>query len=341
MTKRVWVWWGVCLCACSSGSGARDASAVPDDAAVDIPLVDPDYGRELPRDPGGRDDEALADQAPGDVGDPGETGPDLPGPDLVDVPCVPDCRNRVCGSDGCGDVCGYCLQGYLCTVEGTCELFCRTDCAGKACGADGCGGECPPGCAENEECGPFFTCVLKSCVPKCQGKVCGPDGCGSLCGQCDEGFLCTPEGQCTEDRNCYDVTATGRCVGNERQWCEGGILQKEYCDPQTGVVCGYDSVGKKFLCRPPEVCQPQCTGKECGRDGCGGTCGDCPGGQVCSTGGQCGESCGDVTEAGICADAYQLVFCHQGILVRYDCFSLVPPKRCGWNPEQQMYDCYL
>ena len=36
---------------------------------------------------------------------------------------------------------------------------------------------------------------------------------------------------------------------------------------------------------PPPTCTPNCTGKTCGDDGCGGTCGNCPGAQdVCQNG---------------------------------------------------------
>jgi hypothetical protein len=42
------------------------------------------------------------------------------------------------------------------------------------------------------------------------------------------------------------------------------------------------------------VCVPNCTGKTCGDDGCGGSCGSCGAGQTCSPGGTCtgGGSCG-------------------------------------------------
>lgn len=36
------------------------------------------------------------------------------------------------------------------------------------------------------------------------------------------------------------------------------------------------------------ACTPQCAGKQCGSDGCGGTCGTCPSGQACSASSQCG-----------------------------------------------------
>lgn len=42
----------------------------------------------------------------------------------------------------------------------------------------------------------------------------------------------------------------------------------------------------------PDVCVPQCTGKECGDDGCGGTCGICPfAAPVCSDQGLCQLDC--------------------------------------------------
>ena len=55
-----------------------------------------------------------------------------------------------------------------------------------------------------------------------------------------------------------------------------------------------------------DACTPACEGKMCGKDGCGGDCGECPGGQTCS-GGQClcvpdcqDKSCGDDGCGGSC-----------------------------------------
>jgi formylglycine-generating enzyme len=45
-----------------------------------------------------------------------------------------------------------------------------------------------------------------------------------------------------------------------------------------------DSVG--IRCVTP-VCTPQCTGKQCGSDGCGGTCGECTGNEECNPSGIC------------------------------------------------------
>jgi hypothetical protein len=57
------------------------------------------------------------------------------------------------------------------------------------------------------------------------------------------------------------------------------------------------------------VCQPQCSGRTCGSDGCGGSCGECSGELVCTAGkcqcpageGACGAGCCGTCQA--CDDA--------------------------------------
>ncbi|MBM4353208.1 MAG: hypothetical protein FJ109_05325 [Deltaproteobacteria bacterium] len=71
-----------------------------------------------------------------------------------------------------------------------------------------------------------------------------------------------------------------------------------------------DTAGGEAPC-----CVPQCEGKECGDDGCGGECGDCGKNQVCAPTGQCecqfhqcGETCCDKDytscDDGGCCDPY-------------------------------------
>ncbi|MCX6749917.1 MAG: hypothetical protein NTZ83_00500, partial [Candidatus Pacearchaeota archaeon] len=38
-------------------------------------------------------------------------------------------------------------------------------------------------------------------------------------------------------------------------------------------------------------CTPNCAGKQCGNNGCGGSCGTCPTGQICSGAGVCSTTC--------------------------------------------------
>jgi len=74
--------------------------------------------------------------------------------------CVPDCAGKSCGLDGCGSVCGECLIGTQCTLEGFCEYVCTPNCAvtGNACGDDGCGGSCG-------YCGGLSECKNGQCAP--------------------------------------------------------------------------------------------------------------------------------------------------------------------------------
>lgn len=60
------------------------------------------------------------------------------------------------------------------------------------------------------------------------------------------------------------------------------------------------------------MCQPQCSGRECGSNGCSGSCGTCPANNTCTAAGQCqcqrscdGTSCGANSDGcgGVCACA--------------------------------------
>lgn len=94
--------------------------------------------------------------------------------------CLPDCENKICGSDGCGGSCGNCEQNFVCLSSGgycACETFwcstnccnpdqvchsqkcCTPDCDQKQCGYDGCGGLCPSNCVGQTRCGSEYDCI--------------------------------------------------------------------------------------------------------------------------------------------------------------------------------------
>jgi hypothetical protein len=52
--------------------------------------------------------------------------------------------------------------------------------------------------------------------------------------------------------------------------------------------CAFGEMCIEGQCVPN--CTPDCAGKSCGSDGCGGVCGICPDGHHCN-GGECSESC--------------------------------------------------
>jgi hypothetical protein len=89
----------------------------------------------------------------------------------------------------------------------------------------------------------------KSCTPDCTNKNCGSDGCGGSCGSCVDNQICK-DGVC-------------KCL-------------YEVCN---SVCCGFEEV-----CFQNKCCLPDCGGKECGFDGCGGSCGNCQNGERCEGG---------------------------------------------------------
>ncbi len=71
----------------------------------------------------------------------------------------------------------------------------------------------------------------------------------------------------------------------------------DICNGQQGSIAGYtvqqEWSNKSGACivTGGTTCTPQCTGKQCGPDGCSGSCGTCPTGQACDANGQCQQGC--------------------------------------------------
>ncbi|MBI5527576.1 MAG: hypothetical protein HY897_14690 [Deltaproteobacteria bacterium] len=66
----------------------------------------------------------------------------------------------------------------------------------------------------------------------------------------------------------------------------GGAIHTYPEDGSYGIGCGADWESTRPQTGPGCNCTPSCTGKQCGPDGCGGSCGDCQGG-TCNAQGQC------------------------------------------------------
>lgn len=183
--------------------------------------------------------------------------------------CVPDCAGKQCGDNGCGSPCGICKLGGVCNEElGICEVGCVPDCKNKICGDDGCGGSC------GDCLGPKGTvCVNGLCVcspVSCTGRECGDDGCGGSCGTCQAGYSCNLLTYQCEYTGCDPV-----CEYMPDYCGDDGCGSKCVCPPS--FVCDVDSQ----TCIPEESCVPYCTGRYCGPDTCGGSCGACIYPSVC------------------------------------------------------------
>jgi hypothetical protein len=259
--------------------------------------------------------------------------PDICAPGVCDglgvCSCVPDCTERVCGSDGCFGTCGDCGAGAVCTPAGQCVAGdscvgrCGTSDAAAGCQCDGgcyargdcCADLCDPGVCDLD-----FVCT---CAPDCTERACGSDGCFGTCGECGAGDVCSPAAQCVSGSSClgrcdsYDVSAACQCDG-------GCIAAGDCC----ADVCDAGVCDTASIC----TCVPDCTERVCGFDGCFGECGSCDPGDVCSGAGQClsGTSC-----VGRC-DTYDVnapCQCDAECLGAGDCcLDLCDPGVCDVSP---------
>ena len=255
--------------------------AQPDVVATDVgpadltlpEMVAPDIGpADLAQPDVVAPDAGLADLAQPDVVATDVGFADLPLPDIAaDAPCAPACADdKECGDDGCGGACGECDDADACTsdscAEGTCVYTPVSSDDQNACTGD----SCDPLSGEIAhvaiECGDSNECTEDSCDPV--------TGCQNVALECDDSNECT-EDSCDPLAGCLNVAL--EC--NDANPCTD-----DSCDPLTGCINlilqdGTPCLGGELnACLAGAcVCLPACEGKECGPDGCGGSCGECNG----------------------------------------------------------------
>jgi hypothetical protein len=236
----------------------------------------------------------------------------VPGPAL-DCDDGNPCTNDWCNpAEGCahGNASGQCSDGNTCTDGDTCvnglctpgpALDCDDDnvCTTDSClPASGCKHVNKSGsCTDGNACTDGDACVNGLCTPgpalDCDDdNVCTTDSClpASGCKHVNAAGPCTDGSICTQG----DACAAGQCVPGPQIDCD----DKEYCTvdschPTNGCIhtpladftsCpgGLNANCQNGVC----TCTPNCAGKNCGTDGCNGSCGTCDPGQSCVNG-QC------------------------------------------------------
>ncbi len=203
---------------------------------------------------------------------------------------------------GCGSACDNvpCDDGNACTTGDVClNAVCSgiTELCqdGNPCTVDTC--ETDVGCVFTPDTGSVCS----------DGDPCtGPDACDNgTCGgkpvSCDDANACTTDA-CVSGSGCTHANATGSCGS-------GGVCYQGGC------------------------CTPNCSGKACGSDGCGGSCGSCPSGGACQPDGTCIIPCGSVSDVGCCT-GNTLSYCGSSQLM-----SLVCTTNCGWDATNGYYNC--
>lgn len=257
-------------------------------------------------------------------------------PGMQGCPCVEN-------SDCDGGWCVFHLGDTVCTID------CIEECP------DGWTCQQTSGFGADE----VFICVSPYpalCLPCVQSADCpSPDShcipyggggggfCGGACGKCPEGYECadilTSEGvslkQCIAisgecscsahaaasalGTNCEISNDAGACQG--WRFCSADGLGD--CDAPLPVpeICFNDLDDDcDGTTDPPDLCcVPACEGKECGDDGCGGSCGNCPVNHVCEITGIClcqpnceGKECGPDGCGGECGECDAGTMCSFG-----------------------------
>ena len=125
-----------------------------------------------------------------------------------------------------------------------------------------------------------------------------------------------------------DVACTDECVGGEKKCAGNAVVKCGHYDIDpcvewgAGIPCPDGDECEDGVCN----CMPQCEGKECGDDGCGGSCALCPAQHVCAQN-LCvfSEDCGNGS-------------CEEG----EDCSNCNPDCKCSEGQkcyQQQCVEC--
>jgi len=219
-----------------------------------------------------------------------------PGPLAIHVegPCVGTCAVNQCGLNGCDELCGLCGAGEGCDPGGFCTV---------------------PSWVPGDTCADVVRLhapmeVRGDTALAADDSHVGNLACGSLPalwgkGQPDVIYELTPPedalyrfhlsmptgGGLYVTTSCGDDEGT--CVGAAKT---GADSKASLTVPLSGgttyflVVDGSGSTGSgdgPYVLRVAAPCVPDCDGKVCGDDGCGGTCGACEGVSVCDDRGTC------------------------------------------------------
>ena len=229
--------------------------------------------------------------------------------------CVPQCDGRSCGDDQCGDVCGVCPVGESCEA-GQCEALVLPDPVGDDCTAPMVlDGEYPlQGTGDTgsivrtdhynagETCGrlgagaPEQVWVFEARITGVQPVLVEPDADFDAaiyrwdsCGQAEAA--------------CEDARDSGREGEPEEMHLAVVAGELVYL-----VVDGSGTSSGTYtltLSGDPGDCDAECGDRECGSDGCGGSCGTCPGGMGCDDEGLCAILAGVVGDT--CYDPHVIV----------------------------------
>jgi len=243
--------------------------------------------------------------------------------------CEDGAKNQGETSADCGGPCPGCDDGAYCLEDGDCAssrcetMRCMSCGDGKRTGGEAdvdCGGPCAA-CADGRRCTESWDCQGGGCEG---GQCCTVNACG-FCGALGAEVCDGKDNDCNGEDD--DGLGGGDLCPLQAGVCAGA---RKLCYGEAGWLCNADVYAfhsgdygdEGDLCDDDldndcdglvdwadvqDCCRPQCDGKDCGDDGCGGTCGNCGGNADCSPAGVCQVRCGAVPSNscdGYCGQQY-------------------------------------
>jgi len=220
--------------------------------------------------------------------------------------CWPECDGKECGPDACGGSCGNCPTDpcFAECSDGLCQpsKIGPEICDGLDNDCDGLTDEHSPDCDcdgvadcidVEADSGCSFTSWMDGCCP----NGCIGDGIPDELDNCPADI--NPEQMDSDGDGFGDVCDGGCWLEDYQQWdddCDGwpDMLDCIPFDPEihpgAEEICDEIDNDCNGLVDDDCICVPDCQGKDCGDDGCGGSCGGCDDGNLCTT-----DSCDEVT----------------------------------------------
>jgi hypothetical protein len=277
----------------------------------------------------------------------------------VDEPCIPSCAGKQCGGDGCGATCGECVGKDICDADGVCLdaasipgnvcenpfsiaagasvsgdtttgsnafSFDNNACLGASTAKGGASRdlvyrfEAPADAVYEVTLVSDFDAVIyvaEQCDDVTETCLAGVDN--AILGDETLSFTAAA-GQdyfIVVDgwSNSSDLYGTYTLTVAEPcvQLCAGKVCGPDGCGQSCGTCPGFETCNNDGQC---EACEPDCDDKVCGADGCGGDCGLCGDGEGCTDQGQCS---GSASCAGSCGSAGEGCFCDEFCFDSGDC----------------------
>jgi formylglycine-generating enzyme required for sulfatase activity len=130
--------------------------------------------------------------------------------------------------------------------------------------------------------------ILAAVLPTLVLSACGSGNSGDtvLSGK---GESCTKTAECDQGLKCIALVCISSATLDISADLDMDAVQADTVNDVTNDLL-LAEVDSNAVMDGIDSCQPDCDGKECGGDGCGGKCGTCPEGEDCPPGGMCKPS---------------------------------------------------